>query len=88
MLKGHFSSAIEKGERISQSREKRRERGLWQRRLWKHLLRDQDDFKKHVDYIPLLSGKTWLGQAVADWPHSSFHDNAARGMYVSGKPGL
>ncbi|MGH8469346.1 MAG: REP-associated tyrosine transposase [Gammaproteobacteria bacterium] len=31
MLKGHFSRAIEKGERISQSREKRRERGLWQR---------------------------------------------------------
>lgn len=34
LVKGHFSRAVEKGERISQSREKRRERGLWQRRFW------------------------------------------------------
>jgi putative transposase len=32
---------IEKGERISQSRGKRGERGLWQRRFWEHLIRDQ-----------------------------------------------
>ncbi|MGH8538596.1 MAG: REP-associated tyrosine transposase [Gammaproteobacteria bacterium] len=51
VLKGHVSRAIDEGERISQSREKRRERGLWQRRFWEHLLRDQDDFNKHVDYI-------------------------------------
>ncbi|MFH0351584.1 MAG: transposase [Chromatiales bacterium] len=38
LLKGRFSHVIEKGERISQSREKRRERGLWQRRFWEHLL--------------------------------------------------
>ena len=31
LLKGHFSRAIEKSERISQSRAKRRERGVWQR---------------------------------------------------------
>jgi len=51
LLKGHFSRSIEKGERISQSRLNRRERGLWQRRFWDHLLRDQDDYNKHVDYI-------------------------------------
>ncbi len=81
VLKGHFSRAIDEGERISKSREKRRERGLWQRRFWEHLLRDQDDFNKHVDYIhwnPVKHG--WVKQ-VADWPHSSFHDYAARGIY-------
>ncbi|MGH8654418.1 MAG: REP-associated tyrosine transposase [Gammaproteobacteria bacterium] len=31
--------------------------------VWEHLLRDQDDFNKHVDLHPLGSGKTWLGQA-------------------------
>ena len=34
LIKGHFSRAIEKGERVSRSRAKRGERGLWQRRFW------------------------------------------------------
>jgi putative transposase len=81
LLKGHFSRAIEKGERISASRALRRERGLWQRRFWEHLLRDQDDFNRHVDYIhwnPVKHG--WAKQAL-DWPHSSFHAYVSRGLY-------
>ena len=35
LIKGHFSRAIDKGERISQSRAKRDECGLWQRRFWR-----------------------------------------------------
>ena len=59
LIKGHFSRAIPKGERISPSRNKRRERGLWQRRFWAHLLCDQDDFNNHLDYIHLESSQTW-----------------------------
>ena len=81
LLKGHFSRAIEKGERISQSREKRRERGVWQRRFWEHLIRDQDDFNKHVDYIHWNPVKHGWVKSVADWPHSSFHSYAAHGIY-------
>ncbi|WP_245006399.1 transposase [Methylomonas koyamae] len=33
MLKGRFSRAIDRGERISKSRQKRRERGIWKRRF-------------------------------------------------------
>ena len=51
LIKGQFSRALDKAERISQSRAKRRERGVWQRRFWEHLLRDQEDFNRHVDYI-------------------------------------
>lgn len=51
LLKGYFSRHIAKGERISTSRKSRRERGIWQRRFWEHLLRDQNDFNRHVDYI-------------------------------------
>jgi putative transposase len=43
--------SIDKGERISQSRISKRERGIWQRRFWAHLITDQDDFNNHVDYI-------------------------------------
>jgi putative transposase len=48
LIKGHFSRAIEKGERVSQSRVKRGERGLWQRRFWEHLIRDQADLPPRI----------------------------------------
>ena len=81
LLKGHFSRAIEKGERVSKSRDKRRERGIWQRRFWAHLIVDQADFNNHVDYIhwnPVKHG--WVKQ-VADWRYSSFHKYVELGIY-------
>ena len=81
LLKGHFSRAVHRGERISISRQKRRERGVWQRRFWEHKIRDQEDFNCHVDYIhwnPVKHG--WVKQVV-DWPYSSFHGYVARGIY-------
>ena len=51
LIKGNFSRSIQKGERLSQSRIKRGERGLWQRRFWEHLIRDEEDLKHHTDYI-------------------------------------
>jgi putative transposase len=81
LIKGHFSRAIEKGERISQSRAKRGERGLWQRRFWEHLIRDQSDFNRHVDYVHWNPVKHGWVRRVADWPHSSFHAFRQRGIY-------
>jgi len=80
LIKATFSRTIEKGERISQSRQKRGERGLWQRRFWEHQIRDEADFHRHIDYIhwnPVKHG--WVRQ-VADWPHSSFHVYLERGI--------
>lgn len=81
LIKGHFSRAVPKGERISSSRKKRRERGLWQRRFWAHLLRDQDDFNNHLDYIHWNPVKHGVVQRVVDWPHSSFHRFVEQGVY-------
>ena len=81
LIKGHFSRAIPKGERISPSRNKRRERGLWQRRFWAHLLCDQDDFNNHLDYIHWNPVKHGRVQRVVDWPHSSFHRFVEQGIY-------
>jgi putative transposase len=44
LIKAYFSRHIEKAERVSQSRQKRGERGIWQRRFWEHLIRDEDDY--------------------------------------------
>jgi putative transposase len=80
-IKGYFSRHINKGERLTTSRSKRRERGLWQRRFWAHLITDQDDFNIHADYIhwnPVKHG--WVNQ-VADWQYSSFHKFVRLGIY-------
>lgn len=81
LIKGQFSRGIEKGEWISKSRSQRGEPGIWQRRFWEHVIRDDEDFNRHVDYIhwnPLKHG--WV-RHVADWPHSSFHEYVRRGLY-------
>ena len=81
LLKSHFSRAIPKDEKISTSRESRRERGLWQRRFWAHLIVNQDDMNTHIDYIhwnPVRHGKV---RQVADWPYSSFHRYVEQGIY-------
>ncbi|MDD5388150.1 MAG: hypothetical protein PHD37_02320 [Gallionellaceae bacterium] len=51
LVKSRFSRAVPSGESVSASRVRRGERGLWQRRFWEHLIRDEDDYARHVDYI-------------------------------------
>ena len=80
LIKTHFSRQIEKGERISNSRQRKQERGIWQRRFWEHRIRSEDDFIKHVDYIHYNPAKHRYVHCVADWPYSSFHDYVKCGI--------
>jgi putative transposase len=57
----------------SPSRDRKRERGLWQRRFWKHQIRDKTDLQRHVDYIHYNPVKHGLVEHVEDWPWSSYH---------------
>jgi REP element-mobilizing transposase RayT len=36
---------------LSDSRQRHRRRGVWQRRYWEHQIRDEADLRRHVDYI-------------------------------------
>jgi putative transposase len=72
-VKSAFSREIAKEEPISKSRLRKQERGIWQRRFWEHAIRDEEDFRRHVDYIHFNPVKHGYVQTVADWPYSSFH---------------
>ena len=50
-IKSAFSQEIAKEERISKSRLRKQERGIWQQPFWEHVIRDEEDFNRHVDYI-------------------------------------
>ena len=68
LIKAYFSRHIEIKERISTSRMKRGERGLWQRRFWEHLIRDEADYQQHMDYIHWNPVKHGWVDSVKCWP--------------------
>lgn len=47
LIKARFSRLIEPGERVSASRSRKGERGIWQRRYWEHVIRDERDYARH-----------------------------------------
>ena len=81
LIKAGFSRGIGSGEWRSESRRKRDERGIWQRRFWEHLIRDDLDYQRHVDYIHWNPVKHGWVRRVADWEYSSFHAYVEREIY-------
>jgi putative transposase len=81
LIKARFSMAIPKTERISKSRIRKSERGIWQRSYWEHAIRDQRDYQNHVDYIHYNPVKHGHAKAAKDWPYPSFHLWLKRGYY-------
>jgi hypothetical protein len=68
-------------ERRSNVRIARGERGIWQRRFWEHVIRDDDDYAAHIDYCHINPLKHGLVSRVADWPYSTFHRYVEQGLY-------
>ncbi|MES1189703.1 MAG: hypothetical protein ABUS47_01365 [Steroidobacter sp.] len=49
------------------------ERGIWQRRYWEHQIRDDEDMRRHIDYIHYNPVKHGYFDLPIEWPHSSLH---------------
>jgi putative transposase len=81
MIKVRFARAIPKTERLSRVRQARGERGIWQRRFWEHLIRDDADYARHVEYCYINPVKHGLVRRVQDWPYSSFHRDVRTGIF-------
>jgi putative transposase len=79
LIKGFFSRHIPFGEPRLSSRIDKRERGIWQRRYWEHLIRDEEDLRRHVDYTHFNPVRHGHVARVADWPHSTFHREVRAG---------
>ena len=87
LIKAGFSRRIASGERVSPSRCRHHERGIWQRRYWEHLIRDERDLRNHIDYIHFNPVKHRYVSQVRDWPHSSFHRFVREGVLSPGWSG-
>jgi putative transposase len=51
LIKSGFSRGLPCAATPAASKIPKRERGIWQRRYWEHLIRDEADLARHVDYI-------------------------------------
>jgi len=80
LINSGFARALPKLERLSPVRIARNERGIWQRRFWEHLIRDEADYARHIEYCYINPMKHGLVERVRDWPHSSFHRDVRAGV--------
>ena len=81
-IKSNFSRSLPKQERLSTRRVAKGERGIWQRRFWEHVIRDDEDFARHMDYIHYNPVKHGHARTVCDWPYSTFHRLVQKGVYA------
>ena len=45
---------------------------VWQRRFWEHAIRNETDWRKHLDYIHFNPVKHGYANSPNEWPWSSF----------------
>jgi putative transposase len=54
---------------------------IWQPRFWDHVIRNQDDMYRHIDYIHYNPVKHRYDNSPFDYPWSSFRKYVDRGDY-------
>jgi putative transposase len=61
---------------------------IWQRRFWEHVIRDEQDFRRHLDYLHWNPVKHGYVKRVIDWPYSTFHRFVRPGIYPADWGGI
>ena len=80
MIKSGFSRHAPPPSHIPDSHRRRGEKGIWQRRFWEHLIRDEDDLALHLHLIRSAPIHAGLVKKPSDWPFSSMHHQSAGGV--------
>lgn len=83
-IKHFFSVGVTAPDTISSSLVSKREKGVWQRRYWEHALRDEPDWKRHIDYIHYNPVKHGYVERPSDWQYGSFARAMKQGWYPIG----
>ena len=83
LIKSYFTRHYKQKGRagVSESRKKKMEQDIWQRRFWEHLIRDTIDLSRHVEYIHYNAIKHGYVNSLMEWEHSSFIQYVRDGLY-------
>lgn len=71
-IKARFSHLVGPAMQINDSKLRKRERGIWQRRFWEHTIRDEVELAEMIAYCEVNPVKHGLVARAEDWPYSSF----------------
>lgn len=75
LIKRHFALGIDAPMTA------RGEKKVWQRRFWEHFLRDEEDWRRHMDYIHYNPVKHGYVSSPVDWVSGSFQRAVKEGLY-------
>jgi len=76
LIKKNISSALKS------NKNHRGEKFVWQRRFWEHWLRDDKDWRCHMDYIHYNPVKHGYVNKPLNWKYGSFRQAVSKGLYV------
>jgi putative transposase len=80
-IKVRFSKALPNVKSMRPAGLARVGRGIWQKRFWEHAIRDDRDYRAHMDYVHFNPVKHGFVAHPADWPYSTFRKCVALGLY-------
>ena len=80
-FKSKFSRQMQFNENQTEEQKNRREKGIWQRKYYDHIIRNENDFYKHLDYIHYNPIKHDYVKKAKDWKYSSFKKFVRMGYY-------
>lgn len=63
------------------SKAKKGEKNIWQSRYWAHVILDENDLYKHLDYVHYNPIKHGHVDKAKDWKYSTFHKFVKLGYY-------
>ena len=66
---------------VTESKIRKGEKGIWQRRFYDHVIRNEIDLNRHLDYIHYNPIKHKCSNSAADYPYSSFKKFVELGVY-------
>ena len=84
--KGNDLSNIMRKIKLSFSKQYRFRTGIekaqiWQARFWDHIIRNQEDMNRHIDYIHYNPVKHRLANSPFEWKYSTIHEYHREGYY-------
>jgi len=71
-IKARFSHVVGPALVVNNSKARKGEAGIWQRRFWEHTLRDEAELRAAMFYCQMNPVKHGLVRCAEDWPYSSY----------------
>ncbi|MEO1138708.1 MAG: transposase [Pseudomonadota bacterium] len=82
-IKGLFSQHCNARGKVSESKRRKGEKAIWQRRFWEHAIRDAADYAQHVEYCHFNPVRHGLVKTPEAWAFSTLHRDLREGRNVA-----